>query len=75
MKSDFEKMMIQHWGTPKQYYTELENFLKRHQDADAQIYHTELGALMYVRYNFKPFTVIRDNVQLMEAIRKEIHGK
>lgn len=70
MDQDF---IIKRWGTPEQYFTELESFVKRHESADCRTMDAK-GNLVGVTYYFRPYQVAKEHIDLMEALREANEG-
>lgn len=70
---DYAQATIQKlWGPG--YHKELEKFLREHEKADHRVVESETGILMYVRYDFAPYTVLRDHLAMREEMQKVIKG-
>lgn len=68
MEQVTEVDMIRDWGTPEQYFKELESFLKKHEAADLRTFTSDTGVLIKVEYLFRPFTAVVDNRRLIEQL-------
>lgn len=76
MEKVTEEEMIRAWGGPDRYFPELEQFLKRHYDADLTTLASDTGALIKVEYLFRPYQVVIENRELLrkcgEANRERV---
>ncbi len=65
-----KELIIKLWGTREEYFKELERFLKSHENCDCRTYDQD-GLLVKVEYHFRPYTVLVDHINLVEAINNE----
>ncbi|OQB10413.1 MAG: hypothetical protein BWY21_00334 [Parcubacteria group bacterium ADurb.Bin216] len=65
-----EKFIISRWGTPEEYFKELERFTKEHEKAELRTADGN-GNLVSVTYLFKPYLVAKEHIELMEKLREQ----
>lgn len=63
-----EEDVIRSWGTSKQYFDELESFMKKHEGASALVFCNETKSPMYAQYNFLPYQVWVERCKLLAAL-------
>jgi hypothetical protein len=71
MEGITEKDMIRAWGTPEQYYSELREFLEKHERADLRTVTSDTGVLVKVEYIFRPYQVEVERRQLLAALAEQ----
>jgi len=63
--------VVNRWGTPAQFYAELERFLKKHQNLECAIeYDNELQMPIGAVYTFPPVLVAYEHLHLMRLIHE-----
>lgn len=63
--------MIKAWGSPESYFAELRAFLKKHDRAELRTCDSTTGALISVTYLFMPYLVVKEQRDLIEALRAQ----